>query len=189
MKSIIALIIIVLVAVLMGCGTGQTGQEVFLKDFNKIEILNGFHVDINVGEEYGVMLKVDEDILRDVEAVKEGDTCIIRVKPSHDIGRATTLSAEITLPALTGLTIKNGSHVTVNGSSDDVVFDISGGSHASLGDFVVENADLTVSGGSHVTVNVKGKLDVEVSGGSHVRYKGEPQLGDVNISAGSTFSK
>ena len=93
------------------------------------------------------------------------------------------------MPALTDLSVKNGSHVTVSGSGNDVTFDFSGGSHVNLGGFLVENADLTVSGGSHVTINVSGTLDVNISGGSHVSYLGEPRISDVNISGGSTFKE
>lgn len=183
MKRLMTLILIVLVAVLAGCGIEQ---EVPLTDFDKVEISNGFHVDISVGEEYSVTLKVAEDVLDDVEAVKSGDTLIIRPKPFHNIGRG-SLRAEVTMPELTGLELKNGSHVAVSGSGGDVTFNISGGSHANLGSFAVENADLTVSSGSHVNLNVSGTLDAKVSGGSHVSYKGDPSIGSVDISGGSTF--
>jgi len=185
MIRIITLILIVLAVVLTGC---SSPHEVLVTDFDEVEILNGFHVDISVGEKYSVVLKVAEDILDDVEAVKNGDKLIIRLKPGHSSGGA-SLEAEVAMPALTGLTLQNGSHVTVTGSGDDVTFNISGGSHANLGNFTIENADLTVTGGSHVTVHVSGRLDVEVSGGSHVLYRGDPQIGDIDISGGSTFSK
>ena len=188
MKRVMILFIIVLATVLAGCGTSQTAQGMPLTDFNKVEISNGFHVDISVGEDYSVVLKVPEDVLDDVEAVKEGDTLKIRPKPLHDTGRV-SLKAEVTMPVLTALTLKNGSHVTVSGSGGDMNFNISGGSHADLGDFTVENADLSATGGSHVTVNVSGRLNVEVKGGSHVRYSGEPQIGDIDLSSGSTFKK
>ena len=189
MKRIMTPILIVLAVVLAGCGTSQTGQGVPLTDFDKVEISNGFHVDISVGGEYSVVLKVAEDVLGDIEAVKEGDTLKIRIRPFHAIGRGASLKAEVTMPALTGLTLQNGSHVTASGSGGDVTFNISGGSHANLDNFTVENADLTASGGSHVTMNVSGRLDVEVKGGSHVRYHGEPQIGDIDLSSGSTFKK
>jgi hypothetical protein len=189
MKHIIILVLVVLVGVMTGCGTSQIEQGVPLTGFSKVEISNGFHVDITVGEDYSVVLKVGEDILDEVEAIKEGDTLKIRPKPLHDFGRGVSLEAEVTMPALTSLTLQNGSHVTVRGSGDDVDFNISGGSHANLGDFSVENAVLSAIGGSHVTINVSGKLDVEVKGGSHVRYIGEPQIGDIDISSGSTFSE
>jgi len=188
MKRIVTLILVVLAAVSTGCGIRPAGQGLPLTDFDKVEISNGFHVDISVGEDYSVVLKVAEDVLEDVEAVKEGDTLKIRTRPFHSIGRA-ALRAEVTMPALTGLTLQNGSHVTVSGSGGDVTIVVTAGSHANLGDFAVENADLTARGGSHVTLNVSGTLDVEVSGGSHVLYRGEPQIGDVSISSGSTLKQ
>ncbi|MFC2019231.1 GIN domain-containing protein [Chloroflexota bacterium] len=184
MKSTVTLILIALVAILAGCGTGQ---EIPLTDFDKVELRSGFHVDISVGEEYSVVLKVNEDFLDDVEAVKVGDTLIIRAKPGHNL-RGASLKAEVVMPALTGLALNSGSWVTVRGSGSDVTISLKGGSHAELGNFTVENANLSATSGSHVTVNVSGRLDVDVSGGSHVKYIGEPQIGDVGISGGSTFT-
>jgi len=40
---------------------------------------------------------------------------------------------------------------------------------------------LALNDGSHVTLNV--------SGGAHVLYSGDPQIGDIDLSGGSTFSK
>jgi hypothetical protein len=185
-KRIIILVLIVLVAVLTGCIPPNPRYGVLVTDFDKVEIRNGFHVDVSVGEEYNVVLEVAENALQDVEAVKEGDTLIIRIKPGYDI-RKTSLRAEVAMPVLTGLTLQNGSHVSVSGSGDDVTFNISGGSHATLANFAVENADLTASGGSHVTLNVSGRLDAEVNGGSHVTYRGQPSLGNIDISEGSSF--
>ncbi|MFC2068784.1 GIN domain-containing protein [Chloroflexota bacterium] len=189
MKFRTILVLIVLVGVLAGCGTGQAGQTVPLTEFDEVEISNGFYVDIVVGGEYSVKLKVADDILEHVEAVKDGSTLKIRPKPLHNIPHGASLNAEVIMPTLTSMTVQNGSHVTVNGSGGNATFNITGGSHADLGDFAVENAELTTTSGSHVTVNVSGRLDVKVSGGSHVRYSGEPQIGDVDFSGGSTFKE
>lgn len=186
MKRIIVPFLILAIVLLTGCIPGGPRYEVLVTDFDKVEIYNGFHVDVSVGDEYEVVLGVAENALQDVEAVKEGDTLIIRIKPGHDNPR-TSLMADVTVPALMALTLKNGSHVNVSGSGSDVTFNITGGSHANIADFAVENADLTASGGSHVTLNVSGRLDAEVSGGSHVTYSGHPSLGDIDISEGSLF--
>jgi len=181
MKRKMTLILIVLVAVLAGCGTKQ---EVPLTDFDKVEIRNGFTVDISVGDEYNVAFKVAEDVLEHVEAVKEGNTLIIRVKPGHDT-KGASLAAEVTMPTLTALTLDNGSHVTVSGSGGDVTLSVAGGSGADLASFSVENADVTASRGSEVTVNVSGRLDASASGGSKVYYRGNPTLGTIEESGGS----
>jgi len=78
-----------------------------------------------------------------------------------------------------------GSHVTLNGSGQDVTIDASGGSHIDLASFSVTDARVTASDGSHITVNPSGILDVNASDGSHVYYLGNPTLGDIHKSEGS----
>ena len=172
MKRKMTLILIVMVAVLAGCATKQ---EAPLTDFDKVEILNGFTVNINVGEEYSVVLEVAEDVLEHVEAVNTGDTLIIRAKPGHD-ARGAALKAEVTMPTLRRLTLDNGSHVTVNGSGGDVTIIAKAGSVANLDDFAVENADVTELDGSQVTVNVTGRLVAKITGSSKIYYLGDPSI-------------
>jgi hypothetical protein len=185
MKGKILLTFVILAALAAGC---VTGKEVPLTDFDKVEIHDGFHVDIIVGEEYSVTLMVDEDVLEKVEAVKQGDTLIFRVKPFQGIIPG-SLVAEVTMPALTALSLGSGSHVNVSGSGDELTLKASAASHADLSDFKVENATVTASSGSHVTVNVSGKLDASASSGSHIFYLGDPYIRDSGVSSGSMIQK
>jgi hypothetical protein len=186
MKCKILFTFVILAILTVGCAT--TGKEVSFTGFDKVEIQDGFHVDIVVGEEYSVTLKVDDDALEKVEAVKQGDTLVIRAKPLQGIISA-TLEAEVKMPALTTLSLGNGSHVNVKGSGEDLTLKASAGSHADLSDFKVENADVTTSSGSHVTVNVSDKLDVSASSGSHINYLGDPYIKKSNVSSGSIVQK
>ena len=185
MKGKILVTFVILAVLTVGCATGK---EVSLTDFDKVEIQDGFHVDITVGEEYSVTPNVDDDVLEKVEVVKQGDTLVIRAKSFQGIIDA-TLAAEVTMPSLTALLLGSGSHVNVNGSGEDLTLKATGGSHADLTDFKVENADVTASSGSHVTVNVSGKLDVSASGGSHIFYLGDPYIRESNVSSGSIIQE
>jgi hypothetical protein len=78
MKGTIVLTFVILAVLTAGCATGE---KVSLAGFDKVEVQDGFHVDIIVGKEYSVTLKVDDDVLKKVEAVKQGDTLIFRAKP------------------------------------------------------------------------------------------------------------
>ena len=171
MKRKMTLVLIVLVALLAGCATKQEASST---DLGKVEILNGFTVDISVGEEYSVVFEVAEDVLEHVEAVRTGDTLIIRTKSGQDTDAA--LKADVTMPALTRLTLDNGSHVTVNGSGGDVTIYAKAGSDANLADFAVENADVTALDGSQVTVNVSGRLSAKITGTSKIYYLGDPSF-------------
>ena len=85
--------------------------------------------------------------------------------------------------------LSGGSQVVLTGSADDLDVNGSGGSQLDLEAFSVNNADINLSGGSRATVSVDGTLDVNLSGGSKVIYTGEPTLGDIDLSGGSTISK
>jgi hypothetical protein len=186
MKATIVLTFVILAVLTAGCAT--TGKEASFTDFDKVEIQDGFHVDIIVGEEYSVILKVDDDVLEKIEVVQQGDTLIFQVKPFQDIV-PDTLVAEVTMPALTTLSLGSGSHVSVKGSGDDLTLKASAGSHADLSDFKVKNADVTARSGSHVTVNVSDKLEVSASSGSHIFYLGDPYIRDSGVSSGSIIQK
>ena len=186
MKSKILLTFAILAVLAAGCAT--TGKVVSLTDFDKVEVQDGFHVDIIVGEEYSVTLKVDDGVLEKVEAVKQGDTLVIRAKPGQGIIPG-SLVAEVTMPALTALLLGSASHVNVKGSGDDLTLKASAGSHADLSDFKVENAVVKASSGSHVTVNVSGKLDASASSGSHIFYLVDPYIRSSNVPSGSIVQK
>jgi hypothetical protein len=84
--------------------------------------------------------------------------------------------------------VSGASTVTLAGSANDIVIGASGASHVGLGDFPVDNAEVNLSGASRATVNPSGRLDVDLSGASNLSYIGEPTMGDISISGGSTMS-
>lgn len=87
------------------------------------------------------------------------------------------------------LDLSGGSHLTLSGSAQDLKLDASGGGQIDLGDFSVVDADVEMSGGGRATVNASGKLDANASGGSHVYYVGNPTLGDIDTSGGSSVER
>lgn len=186
MKGKILLALAIVAVLIAGCAT--TGKQVSLTGFDKVEVQDGIHVDIIVGKEYGVTLKVDDDVLKKVEAVKQGDTLIFRAKLFQGIVPGSP-AAKVTMPALTALSLGSGSHVKVKGSGDDLTVKASAGSHADLSGFRVENAVVTASSASHVTVNVSGKLDASASSGSHIFYLGDPYIRDSGVPSGSVLQK
>ena len=58
-------------------------------------------------------------------------------------------------------------------------------------DSLIAQAEAAVeaSGASNVTVQTNGVLDVEASGGSRVFYLGDPTLGNIETSGGSTVGR
>ncbi len=85
--------------------------------------------------------------------------------------------------------LSGASSLELEGSADDVDIEASGASHVELSDFSVVDADINLSGASGVTVNASGRLDGNLSGASRLIYMGNPTLGGISASGGSTISQ
>ena len=77
----------------------------------------------------------------------------------------------------------------LDGSAQHTMADASGASHLKLADFQINDADIALSGASDATINAAGTLDIDLSGASSLRYRGQPSLGRLDISGGSTIKR
>ncbi|MFC1965289.1 GIN domain-containing protein, partial [Chloroflexota bacterium] len=75
------------------------------------------------------------------------------------------------------------------GSANNIIANVSGASRFNLGGFIVNNANVTFSGASKGTVNLNGRLDANLSGASKLSYVGEPTMGTIKTSGGSSLGK
>jgi hypothetical protein len=99
------------------------------------------------------------------------------------------LSGDYTTSGDAQFTLSGGSHLSdLDGAANDLRISASSGSHLDLSDFPVHDASVSLSGGSHGTINLDGRLDADLSGGSHLFYMGDPTMGDIDTSGGSTVS-
>ena len=85
--------------------------------------------------------------------------------------------------------LSGGSAINLDGAASDLRISGSGASQLRLSDFIVHDADVGLSGGSAATINIDGRLDADLSGGSNLLYIGDPTMGDINTSGGSTVGK
>jgi hypothetical protein len=89
----------------------------------------------------------------------------------------------------TDIELSGASTLIAEGAGSDLVSIVSGASNLDLTDFPIDNGDLSISGASQVTVNLVGTLDAVVGGASTLYYIGEPTMGDIDISGGSTINQ
>ena len=85
--------------------------------------------------------------------------------------------------------LSGASSLKLEGSANDVDIQASGASHVELADFSVVDADINLSGASDATINASGRLDGNMSGASRITYMGNPTLGSISASGGSTISQ
>jgi hypothetical protein len=106
-----------------------------------------------------------------------------------EISAAGKLSGSITANGEARFTLSAASTVILGGKANSLLIDGSGASHLELSDFAVHDARVNLSGASQATISLDGRLDADLSGTSTLLYIGNPTLGDINVTGGSTISK
>jgi hypothetical protein len=189
-------------------GSGNYVTETYsYSDFEEIEAKYGIQVKLTQDDEYSVSVKIDDNLFEKLDISKEGDTLKIKLEPG--IYTRAQAVATITMPDLTRLdlatgshgkvtdftitddidiNVSTGSHLTMSGTGEDVSLDVTTGSHADLSGFKADNVDASYSAGSHGSVFADGDLDADISTGSQVSYYGNPDLGRISVSSGSSLS-
>jgi predicted small secreted protein len=239
MRKYSVLFIVVLVgALLAACniqgstvvGSGNIVEhKVEAAGFDRVEAGGAFQVSIRQSESYSVVVRIDDNLVRCLDAYVSGGKLTLGIRSECWIANVTRMEADITMPALTGLELSGASRgtitgfdsskdlgvevsgasslegdiasgnvtinasgassVTLTGSGGNLTADVSGASHVDLGSFPVQNALVQVSGASSATVHPSGRIDADASGASHVYYLGEPTLGTMNTSGGSSIQR
>ena len=178
---------------LAGCGvrtiTGSGNvvtQEEAITGFDQVDISHSFEVDISQGDTYGVVIRVDDNIVRYLKVVKLGNTLQIGLEPNPPNIRSATLQAEVTMPELTGLDMSGASHVTITGfkSAQALVVDASGSSHLQ-GGIEADTVSFSLGGSSEVilTGSAQNLIMEEASGSSVVDLTDFPVV-DASVKAG-----
>ncbi len=106
-----------------------------------------------------------------------------------DISGASRLSGSMTAIGEVRLTVSGAGAATLGGKANNLLIVGSGASHVDLSDFTVHDARVNLSGASQATINLDGRLDADLSGASTLLYIGDPTLGDISVTGGSTISK
>lgn len=176
MYRIKALIPIFVALILIGCsqiaitGSGNlVTQEEAISGFDKVDVSQSFNVDITQGENFSVLIRVDDNLIEYLDIRKQGSTLRIGLKPSRNyIINNATLAAEVTMPELVGLDASGSSDVDVSGfdSTESLTVDLSGASTL-RGDIQAGDASFDISGSSSVELTGSAEgIQVSASGSS-----------------------
>jgi hypothetical protein len=103
-----------------------------------------------------------------------------------EISGASRVSGGLTAVS-TDLELSGASGFNVDGTGGDITLHVSGASRAELRDYAVNDVDADLSGASTAYLDTGGHLDASISGASRVTYTGQPAIGDLDITGGSSF--
>jgi hypothetical protein len=172
---------LVLIASLAGCIAGGaisitgSGNVIIRQEditgFDEVDASHSFKVDIRQGEAFHVIVRIDDNLEKYLQVVKQGATLKIGLEPGRSYNvRKATMEAVVTLPELVGVELSGASQGTVTGFESERALGVELSGASSLRGSI-ETGDLgcKASGSSTVTLAGSGRnLTVDASGASQV---------------------
>jgi len=107
---------------------------------------------------------------------------------SIDLSSSSSLQGDIEAGDVS-FDLSSSSDVVINGSGQNTTIEASSSSVVDLSKFPVADAAINISSSSTVTVNASGRLDVDASSSSDVYYLGNPLMGEIDTSSGSSVEQ
>jgi hypothetical protein len=197
MKARYAIIILIALLALAACdqvtitGSGNVVEsEESFTGFDRVEVEHSFRVTITQGEEYQVTIRVDDNLVDQLDVRKSGSTLTIGLEPARSFTIfSATMQAEIVMPELKGVGLSGNSRAMITGfaSSDDFEAGLSGSSELE-GDIEAGDTRLGLSGSSQVVLSGSGEdLTIDASGSSDLDLSDfTAGNADIDLSGAST---
>lgn len=181
-----------------GSGVAKTETRA-VGSFSKINLAGSPEVAVAVGSDPSLSVTTDDNILSNIETRVEGDTLRISSKGSYSTSLG--VKVNITVPALTGVSITGSGNVqatglkagemeasitgsgdiTLSGLADDLRAEIVGSGDLRADELTAKLVRVTVTGSGNAVVRPTGELDARVTGSGNVRYSGQPAQVRKNV--------
>jgi len=169
----------------------QSSRTVSAKNFNNVAVSSGIDLFLTQGNNENVVIKGQEEVIKDVVIEQEGNNLTIKYKEGINWGRlfkGTKIQVYVTVKKLNGISASGGSDVetqnTIN--TDKMSIKSSGGADLDL-NIICKDITISSSGGSDI--NLKGSAEnmvLNTSGGSDVdAFEFKVNYAQVNTSGGS----
>lgn len=172
----------------------QSSRSINVKNFNGVAVSNGIDLFLSQGNTESVVIKGQEDVIKDVVIAQEGSNLTIKYKEGVNwsrLFRGTQIQVYVSVKKLNSIAASGGSDVetqnTIN--TDKMSIRSSGGADLDL-NIVCKDISISSSGGSDI--NLKGSADnmvLNTSGGSDVdAFDFKVNYARANTSGGSDVS-
>jgi hypothetical protein len=160
-------------------GSGNVvSREIPVTSFSRMEVSYAFTVHVSFGSPATVTVRVDDNLVDDLDVGVAGDTLRIGLESGLAVTRA-TLEADVIVPSLSGVGVSGASTVTTTGPVTSSPFDLSlSGASTFEAELGLDDATVGVSGASHAVLSGTAKsIEANVSGASQI------EAGDLSLAS------
>jgi hypothetical protein len=213
MNKITIVFLTVCIALASGCrwvgvrGNGDIKtDDRTISAFTEIDAGGAFEIEWQSGSP-ALRITTDENLLDYIESEVSGDTLRLRTRehiwPTHDVkvlvssptrtGARIRGAVKLTAKQLTGpkfaLEASGASRVSLDGSVDDLLADMTGASELDASDLHTKTAEISTTGAGDAEVAVAETLKVAITGAGKVSYSGNPTIEKHITGAGSVHRR
>jgi hypothetical protein len=190
-------------------GSGTPASQVRdVAPFSSIELAGANTVVIRVGEKQSVVVMADENLLDRVTTEVQSGNLVIANTPGN-ITTKSPMSVEVTLPALSALTLSGSGTISVNGLQTeslevalpgsgtitgsgtatrlDVM--VSGSGTVQFTQVVADEAQVVLRGSGSIFVTASRSLNASLSGTGTIHYSGNPQHVTTSVTGTGSISR
>ncbi len=157
--------------------------------FTRVDASYGFKVSVRPGAAFSVTVISDDNLIEYLDVRQSNGVLIVSMQPGYTYSRV-TLTAEIRMPVLTGLTLSGASEARVDPGFPAVStmnLNLSGASTADFQTLGANALQIEASGASKASIGSlsANSLAANLSGGSSVQIAGAAGTETINASGGS----
>ena len=149
-------------------GSGNVSeQEYDLSDFTAVSIGSAFAGEVQYGETFLVVVRVDDNVLPDVQVTVTDNTLHVGLAPRLRVNTS-ELHISVTMPAIEAIALHGASRIALNGFPNAATFavDVAGAGELT-GTIDADDLRIHQNGASRVTLTGAGEaLSVNLSGAS-----------------------
>ena len=202
-RSVVVSLILLLAVVAAACGEstvesdvvtgsgGSTTKTYALSGFTAVQADQGFSVAVTRGESFAVSVSAEESLIQYLEVEVRGDALYLGLDPSRTY-RLATLTAEVTMPELSGVEVTRAADVFVEGftTKGDLTFTVADAGELSIDALKAQDATFEMSGAARLGAKLalSGALSVTARGGSQAVLAGVARSVEVKASEASVVS-
>lgn len=159
-------------------GTGPVVTKTLSLDaFSKIENTGVADIYVTVGGPQSVILKAQQNIIDVMTIGVLGDVLEIGLENGISIEKADTIRFDITIPALTNVSLTGvGDYILSGDYQDALTIQITGVGNVEAFGLEVGTCTILITGVGDCEVNVRDALTIDITGVGNVHYKGQPSI-------------
>lgn len=170
---------------------GSTTKTYALSGFTAVHADQDFSVAVTRGESFAVSVSAEESLIQYLTVEVRGDALYLGLDPSRTY-RLASLTAEVTMPELSGVQVTGAADVFVEGftTEEALTFTVADAGRLDIDALKAQDATFELSGASRLggKLALAGALSVIARGGSQAVLAGVARTVDVQASEASLVS-